>query len=168
MATHRSIIPGACRLLVCGLFIGGCHASTVRQPTDSPDASVLVGVWDLELRSSSLLPFDGIPLVGARPPFFVGELDIAPVGSRSASFSGALVATFPHNRTEAPALELRAAGSMAADGRVAMTLTFAPPFSGLPFELVGKLANGAVHGEYTQMNDGHRWGGKFTLRRRGS
>ncbi len=58
-------------------------------------------------------------------------------------------------------------GSMRPDGRVEITLTPAPPFSGLPIALIGRLGDAKVTGEFTIGEDDPPTG-KFTLRRRGT
>jgi hypothetical protein len=126
----------------------------------------MAGAWDLELHGPSLLPFSA-PLVPTRAAWLVGELDVVPVFTSSASFRGTALATFPRNRAESPSVELTMTGSMRPDGRVEIMLTPAPPFSGLPIALIGRLGDAKVTGEFTIGEDDPPTG-KFTLRRRGT
>ena len=160
--------------LVCTFLVLGCGPALQGSPPAIPDSQLLLGTWELELRGRSLLTHQRIPIVGAPAPFLIGQLRLRLAGNATRdstpgrpSFTGMFVGTLPRSE-EPPRLEMLASGSVRADGKVVVNLTFAAPFSGLPIDLVGTLANGAVAGTFTMSTGDNVVRGDFTLRRPGT
>jgi hypothetical protein len=174
----RGLIPGSSLSMIrvgflgCAALVLACHAATQPAALTDPDPDALIGRWHLELRQGSLLPFSGVPALGAPAPWLLGELHLEPftdsVGlktERIDAVGGTFIGLLPRRNADADTIRIGAIARIQPGNNVALTLTLPGPCPCQTLELSGVLFDGEIEGHYTQNTGGMQVGGRFRLRR---